>query len=301
MKLKRTGMTLVEILVVLGIIALMVGLLLPAMTAVKNTAKKAKQQAQLHSIDIGLMTFKNDYGDYPPSENNIGDFCGAQKLAEALLGRDLLGFHPKTDWQAISTVYDDPDLSSRKDPYLERENMNAFHLSELFNNDELSKSGLSDRFVICDVFDMKIPQPNGQAVKAGTPILYYKANTSSNTMDSNDGDFDNLIYNANDNLSLLKLRSLPSDLTPNGGQDKEIGRPHELADNDGQFEDIPPNYPYYRPTGMYFYSPDYKIIDKKITSASGIVRPYRPDSYLLISAGADGHYGTYDDICNFGN
>ena len=28
--------------------------------------------------------------------------------------------------------------------------------------------------------------------------------------------------------------------------------------------------------------------------------PYRPDSYLLISAGMDGIYGTDDDIRNFG-
>ena len=27
---------------------------------------------------------------------------------------------------------------------------------------------------------------------------------------------------------------------------------------------------------------------------------YRPDSYILISAGADGFYGTSDDIHNFG-
>ena len=29
--------------------------------------------------------------------------------------------------------------------------------------------------------------------------------------------------------------------------------------------------------------------------------PYRPDSYILISAGADGEYGTGDDITNLGN
>ena len=28
-------------------------------------------------------------------------------------------------------------------------------------------------------------------------------------------------------------------------------------------------------------------------------RPYRADSYILISAGYDGLYGTRDDICNF--
>ena len=45
--------------------------------------------------------------------------------------------------------------------------------------------------------------------------------------------------------------------------------------------------------GSFFY--DY-IADKKATT---IKWPSNPDSYLLISAGADGLYGTGDDICNF--
>ena len=97
MNCKKTGLTLVEILIVLGIIALFVGLLIPALTVVKNTAKDVKQKAQLNSIQIALMTFKNDDGDYPPSNWMLNsDYCGAQKLAEALMGWDLLGFHPKT-------------------------------------------------------------------------------------------------------------------------------------------------------------------------------------------------------------
>ena len=62
-KRKKTGLTLVEILVVLGIIALLLGLLLPAMTTVKNSAKEVKQKAQFGSINLALVTFKNDYGD----------------------------------------------------------------------------------------------------------------------------------------------------------------------------------------------------------------------------------------------
>jgi len=30
-----------------------------------------------------------------------------------------------------------------------------------------------------------------------------------------------------------------------------------------------------------------------------VVRPFRADTYILISAGKDGLYGTKDDICNF--
>ena len=81
MKWKKTGLTLVEILIVLGIIALFVGLLLPALTVVKNTAKEAKQKAQFNAIDIALITFKNDYGDYPPSDWILGsDYCGARNF-----------------------------------------------------------------------------------------------------------------------------------------------------------------------------------------------------------------------------
>ena len=45
----------------------------------------------------------------------------------------------------------------------------------------------------------------------------------------------------------------------------------------------------------YFY--DY-IRDPKVSDRHPW--PFRPDSYLLISAGMDGLYGTEDDIRNFG-
>lgn len=41
------------------------------------------------------------------------------------------------------------------------------------------------------------------------------------------------------------------------------------------------------------YNPNASNLDK------GLIRPYRPDSYLLISAGPDGLYGTADDIANY--
>jgi hypothetical protein len=37
-------------------------------------------------------------------------------------------------------------------------------------------------------------------------------------------------------------------------------------------------------------------LSDKITT---IPRPYRADTYILISAGYDAEYGTADDICNF--
>jgi hypothetical protein len=47
------------------------------------------------------------------------------------------------------------------------------------------------------------------------------------------------------------------------------------------------------PEGRVFYE---KTLDK---SALPIERPHNKDSYILISAGWDGVYGTRDDVFNF--
>ena len=298
MKRKKTGLTMIELLIVLAIIALLVGLLVPSLTAVRKVAKETKQKAQLGTIELALAAFKNDDGDYPASYTPIpgqpgGDYCGAQKLAEALLGWDLLGFHPKSAWRADGLdalggpgTYDPaqtrdvngdghPDtFDERKDPYLELATTNAFRLGNI----SISKPGLfadtgplaPDTFVLCDVFgSKKISMTNGTIVNAGAPILYFKADTTAKTIRG--------IYRIVDNEAIVVLKQ------------QSDGRIHPLVDPLNVYE--------------YFYGNDNSmddrvgyIEDQKIKAR---IWPYRPDSYILISAGADGLYGTNDDITNF--
>jgi len=74
-----TGFTIVELLTVLAIIAILVGILVPTVSFVRNTAREAKQQAQLAAIDMAIMAFKGDHGYYPPSDWRVPDgyYCGA--------------------------------------------------------------------------------------------------------------------------------------------------------------------------------------------------------------------------------
>lgn len=284
-KHKKLAFTLVELLTVLAIITMLVALLIPALAVVRNMAKETQQKVQLTTIEMGLTAFRNDYGDYPPSAERDDKgvrYCGAQKLAEALFGQDLLGFHPSSLFRNDGTdkdneeLYpddlnpsnpdDEKNLKARRGPYLELATANAFKLEDLFDD---TTPLASDTFVLCDVFGVKrITLAEGKNVKAGTPILYYKANTSSKTMEG--FPLGDRIYNCRDNLSLIQLGVLP---------DADPGDKHKLEDN----------------AGLYFYDEEYKIIDPKVK----IKWPYRPDSYILISAGADGLYGTSDDICNF--
>jgi len=275
-KSEKSGLTLVELLTVLAIISLLVGILIPAVSAVKNSAMEAKQRGQFVSINLGLTTFKNDSdcgGDYPPSDGwSPGgplNYCGAQKLAEALLGLDLLGFHPKSGFTANGVnsggvfVYDtgNPVLfGQRKDLFLDG-TANAFKLDDLFLR---TGTGLlyGDTYVLCDVFGAtRVTLPGGTTAKAGTPILYYKADPSGRLIGE--------VYNHNDNVVLVTLK--------------------EAADNKA--------HPLANPGGGYSNFYDY-ITDPKITAKQW---PYKPNSYILISAGADGLYGTGDDVRNFGN
>ena len=304
MRREKTGFTLVELLTVLAIVAILIGLLIPSLTLIRNTAREAKQKAQLTEIGLALTAFRNDYGDYPPSNWQIppGNYCGAQKLAEALLGWDLMGFHPKSAWTADGLdagggefTYDPakvrdvdvdgvPDtFGERRGPYLEQATSYAFKLGDLYTGPLGTGPLAPNTYVICDSFGVKqVNIAPGQTVKAGTPILYFRANTVSKILvppAAATVPFDQRIYNIRDNMPLLNPLTSIVD-----------GQNHELGNAAGNYEFFYGNPAAAVPVIGY-------IQDPKVT-----VRPwpYRPDSYLLISAGADGHYRTSDDICNFG-
>ena len=270
---RKNGFTIVELLTSIAIIAILMGILVPSLRMARNAARKASQQAQIAAIDQALMSFKSDAGYYPESLDSI-DYYGAQKLAEALLGWDLLGFHPDTTWQALGGVldegiYDVNDLDLRMGYYLNLATANAFRLNQLFNDLSLmtDPAAAGRTHIICDVFGVRKVTLTGAGrtvvLKAGTPILYYKADTSQNGLDR---------YRENDNKGLTALGPLTASGNPSA-------RYHKFDD----------------PSAPANYFRDY-ITDLAVT---GTPWPYNSDSYILISAGVDGIYGTEDDITNF--
>lgn len=315
---RQGGFTIVELLTVMGVIALLIGLLVPALNMVKDYSREIQQKAQFHSLDVGLEMFKNDFGVYPESNDNSyppvnlidqTPYLGAHKLAEAMVGLDLLGFHPKSGFTAsglndldgvgtdsgpvqiydpinginVPNVYEETgsqNIDVRK-KYIELEHANAYRMDDIYRN---WGSFNQYNFVLCDVYAKK--RQSGK--KTGMPILYYRARTAYKFQDYLHSDLgsdqnpeqNDDIYNYWDNEQLLAL----------GDPDQGTAIVHPLRtgtviDDLQRFEDM--------------------ILNKQVQTATrttsfpeGIKRPYRADSFILISAGKDGLFGTADDVLN---
>lgn len=239
----------------------------------------AKQLSQLRSIDFALDFFRSEFDGYPPSDALDEDgrpYCGAMKLVEATMGQDLEGFHPDSVFRRDSKdskgtmLYPDSNnlsrqaysdnIHMRKISYLHSIQGNPYRLKDLYEN-----VGPFDgnEYVFCDLWGQV--KHLGTDKRGGMPILYYKANTSKTVHDvSNPNNPDN-IYDYRDNHTLLSM-SVPGDPT----------RKHPLYQNPKIFYEMTRNY-----------------------RSAKTNKPQRADTYILLSAGRDGLYGTEDDIPNF--
>ncbi len=323
----RRGFTLIEVMAAVLVVAILVALLVPAVNLVKETALTMRQSAQFNAIEVGLEGYRNDFGDYPESyllEGRNGYimnpgfeyYCGAQRLAEAMLGRDGFGVHPDTEYLQDGTgdingdgtinndeylyhvndpnpVYgetQDENVAIRKGPYIDIEAGNPERLDSLYSPAELASANMGNAgatWVLCDQLGQVKKLTDNK--RTGMPILYYKADPTKYMHSFADWDLTannsncmynwihNSVFSAPNPIPVLNRTPLP---VISETSEKHPFHLIEAASDPGtyakSFYDITANPTYVNP-----------------------VRPYNPDRFILISAGLDGVYGTSDDLMNF--
>ena len=77
---KPRAFTLVELLVVIAILGMLVALLLPAVQAAREAARRSQCSSNLHQIGIALQSYHGGQQTFPPGCTNKG----AQQLAWSL-------------------------------------------------------------------------------------------------------------------------------------------------------------------------------------------------------------------------
>lgn len=91
----RCGFTLIELLITIGIIAALIGILLPTLSHIRKRATRIAMASDLQAIESALDQYKADFGDYPRVEYTPGITSaadrpepptGAQILCWALIG-----------------------------------------------------------------------------------------------------------------------------------------------------------------------------------------------------------------------
>jgi hypothetical protein len=232
--------------------------------------REVQLRAQLNAMNAGVKLTAYELDDYPPSEANDSTgrpYCGVMKLTEALMGQDLRGFHIRSAYRAdgldpnsLVPLY--PPEPGAANLQLRKGPFLHAENANAWRLVDIYGKGNTGSFAE-DTFVLCDPyarmRPSGE--KTGMPILYYRADSSGTAHDVLNPDNPQNIYHYRDNHALVLL-----------GVPGQPGAEHPLAD----------------PKRFYLNMQD------RQTST-----PYRRYSFILISAGQDGLYGTVDDICNF--
>lgn len=336
---RRVAFTLIELLTVIAIISLLIAILVPALSRAREQAKNTQTRGTMKAMGDGLEMFRNENQSevrgeaYPssraaddPTESGEQMIFGAQWAVRYLLGKDLHGYVTRKNvtpdllpggskFGGVNFEqkgwYDDPNIS-RVGPYIASEGVRLRQPIELDGaQDMLSSVPKTDaksfeQPVILDSFD--------------TPILYYAANvrlsSRPNAPIADKGgpsgdpygspEWAGIYTHADNAMFTGRCDGSPStggtcDVIPwdyGGGEEHGIKYFGTYDPNDSKTAGDAKNF-----RTFTFFILDRSAFEATKSGSTAAKKPtavpVRRESFILISAGKDGLYGTSDDVTNF--
>lgn len=110
MKLSKSkkGFTLVELLVVIAIIGILIAMLLPAIQAAREAARRMKCSAKVRQIGIAIVNYEGAIGCFPPGR--VGQDGATIGLVPGTSRNGTSGFLMLLPFLELQTLYDQFDL-----------------------------------------------------------------------------------------------------------------------------------------------------------------------------------------------
>jgi len=296
----RPGFSLVELLVVVGIIALLISILIPALSRPREQAQKVKVASLLSSIEKGLEMFRNDFGYYPDSSRRVDaisdlapagkTLSGAHWLARAMVGHDLKGVDVRAAMLGMPDSVDQATLNTagRKSLYVD---------GEIFARDDNTEIFLGTNSSVAPAQRIVIYEPSFRS-----PVLYYRARPMAPVpFTSCSSPTCTAIYSIVDNQDITGNEGTGTQGWDFSGQAVSrvpagINSLHRLGIpgvTSTTPMDLAPDPNKLGSFARSLYSESaYKAVGPPL-------KPMRADSFVLITAGPDGILGTTDDVTNF--
>jgi prepilin-type N-terminal cleavage/methylation domain-containing protein len=334
---RRSGFTVIELLVVIGIIVLLLSILIPTVSHVRRAAQTAAVKQQISELQGAIERFYQDQHQYPGplpdgDINTSAHGLPAPAIFDAggtnpLPGRDkitqsenlVLGLVGGLRYAQNGNRCFDPAMVGRGmltrtgnqvkkyEPYL------TVDPKTLSSGSYSDGAGTADDSAIPEFLD-RYPNP--------MPILYLRARTGAGGVVSFGGqdsggawviaqnvptqydlyDMSGYTKGASGSIGEGKTISPNAYVSNNSPQPPMTGvLPHGLVTvmNNATLQKGAPGYDYPYDAFPYFRSPSVAPTDPNRPNATGT--PRSKDQYILISAGPDRVYGTEDDVCSFGS
>ena len=292
------GFTLVELLVVIMIIAMLAGLLVPAVMQAQATARNAQIKAEIDMLHMAMMNYKNQFGFFPPCTDRWPPPLQFPSSSPKLPLATFASLHLKRVFPKSSAT----GLPLKKD-FTEDKNQNGM----LDSGEDYNSNGTIDCLMTNNTNSLTLN------LDVNTALAYWLSGYSDDPVKPTEGSLATLFQFDKTRLenrgSFFSGQYSSPGMATNGQYRYVNSSQYFFQDATGNTWPMP--FVEFNPATSGMANGEDVNNDSAITAASPFTEdangngkldrgtPFNEDSFQIIHPGRDGQLGTDDDLSNF--